>query len=216
MRKLIMTVLLLLALMGVAIFTGWRTGLLPESVMAMLPGTKPPPPQRAASDGEAKAAAQARDADAAISTPPAAEASPAQTPEEVAWIPASTPVSLFGGGVLYFCHDLEITRSHAPTEAIATALAYPAHSHWADVGLVAVADVHWPADSGDLNDLNTLANAALKQQPTLCETYGNIWDSAALADFTPTDDTYLTGIARFVEDAAAPHWVVRIGIIEED
>jgi hypothetical protein len=217
MRKtLILGLLCVLALVALAIFSGWRAGEVPQAVLARLPGreTEPPATQRAASDGDAKAAAQERSA--AEATPPQPEPT-AETPpsESVAWLPASTPVSLFGGGVLYFCHDLEITRSKSPSEALAAALAYPDASDGETGGLLAVADVHWPADSGDLEDLETLANAALKQE-TLCEAYGDIWDLATLKDSTLPDDTYLTGIARFIDDDVDPQWIVRIGVIKED
>jgi hypothetical protein len=217
MRKITVG-LLIMAFLGLVVSAGWQAGLLPQSVMALWPGATPESPatQRAASDRAAKAAAQVRDADEeTVETLPAEEEAPAAQ-EEATWTPASTPVALFGGGVLYFCHDIEITQSKSPSEDVAAALAYPDQSDWAAVGLLAVADVHWPAASKDLADLNALANSVLQQQDTLCQTYRDIWDLEALAAVIPTENTYLTGMARFVADAVDPQWVVRIGIIEED
>jgi hypothetical protein len=138
--------------------------------------------------------------------------------EDVTWHAAATPAGLFGGGVLFFCHDLEITRSAAPTDDVAATLASPGDLDWSEVGLLALAEVQWPAASEELTDLDDLANAVFAQEPpALCapEAYGDLWDPAAVAALPAPDSTYLTGVARLV-DADAPYWIVRIGIVAEE
>lgn len=180
--------------------------------------------QRALSDEAAKAAAQETHAEEKDVTETPAEAAPLDaseatataTPQPTEWLPTSPSVGLFGGGVLYFCHGIEIQQYRQPTEELARALAYPEHGDLDSVGLVTVAATEFPALQGTVTDLDRLANEVSKQED-LCQpaTYAELWDSAVLSDFTPTDDTYLTGIASLVEDTAEPYWVIRIGIVEE-
>ena len=157
----------------------------------------PPPAQRATGNdtpkpdaAEEEASAATREVEASPAEAPGEEAAAAEpAPDPTAWLAISPTAGLFGGGVLYFCHDIEITRSTPPSEELIAALADP-----------------------------SLANAVFAPAATLCspEAFGDVWDADELAALPSEDTLYLTGIAHLVEDDAEPYWLVRIGIVTED
>jgi hypothetical protein len=183
----------------------------------------PPPAQRATGNDTPKPDAAEEDASAATqeveaiaAEAPGEEAAAAEpAPDATAWLAISPTAGLFGGGVLYSCHDIEITRSTPPSEELIAALADPPLAN--DL-IWAIATVRWPAEHADLTDLEALANAVFAPAATLCspEAFGDVWDADELAALPSEDTLYLTGIAHLVEDDAEPYWLVRIGIVTEE
>jgi len=150
---------------------------------------------------------------AATEVPPTATATVTAGPIVlVDWQPANAPGAAFAGALGWFCHEINVGQDRLASDPVLGILLNPADADIepAAAGILAWGEIFWPASTGEISDLDTLANEGLRADA--CTVYGDFWPEM-LSELTTTETSYYTGIARLIETEEGSFWQVRVALV---